>query len=70
MTPAAYGSNRVSPCEAITSGIERCALKIATSFTRSETFEAGAPFAQTRIMGSAERSMCFLSSRKSVAIDL
>ena len=46
------------------------ALKMATSLTASAAAEPLRPAAQTRIIGSLERSMCFLSSMVSTETDL
>ena len=62
--------NRFSPSVAITIGAALWARKIATSLATSSAFEPTSPAAQTRIIGSDERSMCFLSSVTSQAIDL
>ena len=68
-TDNAAGNVR-SPSEAITIGAALCARKIATSLATSSAVEPTSPAAQTRIIGSHDRSMCFLSSVPSQAIDL
>ncbi|CAB4368386.1 unannotated protein [freshwater metagenome] len=69
-TAAAAESKRDSPCVAITIGIALCALKIATSFATSVAVPSLRPAAHTRIIGSHDKSMCFLSSVTSQEIDL
>ena len=54
----------------ITIGAARCARWIATSLATSSAFEPPSPTAHTRINGSVERSMCFLSSAMSHEIEL
>ncbi len=61
---------RCSPSVAITMGAALWALKIATSLATSSTVEPTSPAAHTRIRGSDERSMCFLSSVTSQAMAL
>ncbi len=61
---------RVSPSLATTIGVALWARKIATSLATSSAFEPDSPAAHTRIKGSDDRSMCFLSSVESQAIDL
>ena len=61
---------RSSPSLAMTIGVALWARKIATSFATSSAFEPVRPAAHTRISGSDERSMCFLSSVESQAIAL
>ena len=58
------------PSEAITIGAALWARKIATSLATSSAVDPNRPAAHTRIMGSDDRSMCFLSSVASQAIDL
>jgi hypothetical protein len=43
---------------------------MAISFWTSVAFDPSRPAPQTRIIGSADRSMCFLSSIESQATDL
>ena len=69
-TTAAAASKRVSPSVAITIGTALCALKIATSFATSAAVPSESPAAHTIIIGSHERSMCFLSSVMSHEMDL
>ena len=59
-----------SPSDAITIGAALWARKIATSLDTSSAVEPLRPAAHTRIIGSQDRSMCFLSSVPSHAIDL
>ena len=59
-----------SPSEAMTSGAALWARKMATSLATSSAVDPTSPAAHTRIIGSAERSMCFLSSVASHAMDL
>ena len=61
---------RSSPSVAMTIGVALCARKIATSLATSSAVEPVSPAAQTRMSGSDDRSMCFLSSVESQAIDL
>ena len=51
-----------SPSEAITIGAALWARKIATSLATSSAVDPTRPAAHTRIIGSDDRSMCFLSS--------
>ena len=54
----------------MTIGVALWARKIATSLPTSSAVLPASPAAQTRISGSDDRSMCFLSSVTSQAIDL
>ena len=54
----------------MTIGAELWARKIATSLATSSAFDPVSPAAQMRIIGSDDKSMCFLSSVTSQAIDL
>ena len=60
---------RSSPRVVITIGAARCARWYATSLATSSAFEPPSPTAHTRINGSVQRSMCFLSSAMSDEID-
>ena len=64
------GVEAVSPSVAITMGAALWARKIATSLATSSALLPDRPAAHTRIIGSDERSMCFLSSVTSQAMDL
>ena len=61
---------KTSGVSVITTGVALWARYMATSFAASAATEPSNPAAQTRIIGSAERSMFFLSSVKSAAMDL
>ena len=63
-------AKRSSPSSAMTIGVALWARKIATSLPTSSAVLPARPAAQTRISGSDDRSMCFLSSMTSQAIDL
>ncbi len=67
---ASAASKRRSPSQAMTIGAALWARKIATSFATSSAVDPTRPAAHTRIIGSQDRSMCFLSSVPSQAIDL
>ncbi len=69
ITSSASG-NLLGEASVITIGEALCARNIATSLAISSTIELLIPLAQTRIIGSEERSICFLSSITSEAIDL
>ena len=68
--PRGQRSKRRSPSSAITIGAALWARKIATSLATSSAVEPVKPAAHTKISGSDDRSMCFLSSVLSAAIDL
>ena len=57
-----------SPSVATTIGAALWAPKIATSLATSSALAPARPAAQTRIIGSEDRSMCFLSSVPSQAM--
>ena len=63
-------AKRSSPSSAMTIGVALWARKIATSLPTSSAVLPASPAAHTRISGSDDRSMCFLSSMTSQAIDL
>ncbi|OPZ32090.1 MAG: hypothetical protein BWY99_02848 [Synergistetes bacterium ADurb.BinA166] len=65
ITDSAMRSNRRSPSSAMTATLEAWALKMATSLATSSSTMSGLPAAHTRIRGSDERSICFLSSMMS-----
>ena len=67
---AGAARKRSSPSVAMTTGAALWARKIATSLATSSAVEPIRPAAHTRISGSEDRSMCFLSSVTSQAIDL
>ena len=67
---AGAARKRSSPSVAMTTGAALWARKIATSLATSSAVDPTRPAAHTRISGSDERSMCFLSSVTSQAIDL
>ena len=69
ITDIAAGKAR-SPSDAMTTGAALWARKIATSLATSSAVEPTRPAAHTRMNGSEDRSMCFLSSVASQAIDL
>ena len=63
-------TNSSAPSVAITTGAALCARKIETSLLTSDAVEPRNPAAQTKMNGSEDRSMCFLSSVTSQAIAL
>ena len=70
LSTASAASKARSPFEAMTIGAALWARKIATSLATSSAVDPTRPAAHTRIIGSEDRSMCFLSSVASHAIDL
>ena len=67
---SAAASKRASVPLVITMGAALWARKMATSLATSSAVESNSPAAHTRISGSEDRSMCFLSSVVSQAMDL
>ena len=63
-------SNRASAPLVITIGTALWARKMATSLATSSAVESNSPAAHTKISGSDDKSMCFLSSVVSQAMDL
>ncbi len=59
-----------APSVAITTGAALWARKIDTSLLTSDAVEPRNPAAHTKMNGSEDRSMCFLSSVTSQAIAL
>ena len=69
MVYIAAAKRAVSPSLATTTGAALWARKMSTSFLTSSAFGPKRPAAHTSTSGSDDRSMCFLSSVPSHAIE-